>query len=377
MKTKYISCYWRCGSESKRSATQGGFGLPVVLAAAGMATAITVAALSRSDKHEKSAKKSSSSLDLGGLQQRVYETTSCARTFPGGVPPAPCVNNTYLDLRSESNNIVVAASGTVIGQWTVRAKCNTILGRIEVRSARLNPGAPIFDFPVAAGQYNPVHYVADEMGGVNLVSGRPLRYDWEHPRGDLIDPGRPGLCADWFAPPAAANPCPVGQILIGFNVITGQRTCAPFVANCSGDQLPRYINDQWVCQRAIPDSYVEGRTDGVMNAQQGWITNTMTTTSNNIINAVVPGMIDAAINNNNNNVVIPSDQNAYNQATGFTQTKFNNMVNGEIYERRVNGDNSCAQLNNSTCPNGYYLQAVEFKMVTAGSHCRIQCRRIQ
>jgi hypothetical protein len=246
-----------------------------------------------------------------------------------------------------------------------------------VRSARLNPGAPIFDFPVAAGQYNPVHYVADEMGGVNLVSGRPLRYDWEHPRGDLIDPGRPGLCADWFAPPAAANPCPVGQILIGFNVVTGQRTCAPFVANCSGDQLPRYINDQWVCQRAIPDSYVEGRTDGVMNAQQGWITNTMTTTSNNIINAVVPGMIDAAINNNNNNVVIPSDQNAYNQATGFTQTKFNNMVNGEIYERRVNGDNSCAQLNNSTCPNGYYLQAVEFKMVTAGSHCRIQCRRIQ
>jgi hypothetical protein len=136
VKTKYISCYWRCGSESKRSATQGGFGLPVVLAAAGMATAITVAALSRSDKHEKSAKKSSSSLDLGGLQQRVYETTSCARTFPGGVPPAPCVNNTYLDLRSESNNIVVAASGTVIGQWTVRAKCNTILGRIEVRSAQ-------------------------------------------------------------------------------------------------------------------------------------------------------------------------------------------------------------------------------------------------
>jgi hypothetical protein len=282
-----------------------------------------------------------------------------------------------VDLRSESNNIVVAAAGSVIGLWTVRAKCNTALGRIELRGARLNPGAPILNFPVAAGQYNPVHYVADEMGGVNLVTGRQLRYDWEHPRGDLIEAGRPGLCADWFAPPAAVTPCPVGQILTGYNVVTNQRSCSPFVANCSGDQLPRYINDQWVCQRAIPDSYVEGRTNGVMTAQQSWIAATMTTTSNNIINSVVPGQIDTAIAQNNTDVVIPGDSRAYTRATDFTKTKFNNMVNGAVYEKRVSGDNSCAQLNNSTCPDGYYLQAVEWKMVTAGSGCRIQCRRIQ
>ena len=352
-----------------------------------MATAVTVAALALSDRHDKSAKKSGSSLDLGGLRQRVYESTSCARTFGAGVAPNPCLNDTYLDLRSEGDNVVVAAAGGVIGLWTVRAKCNTVLGRIELRAARLTPGAPILNFPVAAGQYNAAHYIADEMGGVNLVTGRALRYDWEHPRGDLIEPGRPGLCADWFVPPAAVTPCPVGQILTGYNVVTGQRACSPFVANCSGDQLPRYINDQWVCQRAIPDSYVEGRTNGVMTNQQGWITNTMTTISNDRINAVVPGMIDTAINNNNNNVVIPRDTNAENQARNYTQNRFNYMAsNGDFYERRVSGDNSCALLNNSTCPNGYYLLGVEFKpsyldtdgvtVLQAGSGCRIRCRRI-
>jgi hypothetical protein len=351
-----------------------------------MATAVTVAALSLSERHDKSAKKAASSLDLGGLRERVFEATSCARTFPGGVPPAPCVNNTYVDLRSESNNIIVAAAGSVIGLWTVRAKCNTALGRIELRSARLNPGAPILNFPVAAGQYNPAHYVADEMGGVNLVTGRQLRYDWEHPRGDLIEPGRPGLCSDWFAPPVAVTPCPVGQILTGYNVVTKQRTCSPFVANCSGDQLPRYINDQWVCQRAIPDSYVEGRTNGVMTNQQGWITNTMTTTSNNIINAVVPGQIDTAINNNNNNVVIPRDTTAYNNANSYTQNRFSYMANnGDFYEKWGDGDSYCALLNNTTCPSGYYLMGVEFKVYyldsasmvqAAGTGCRIRCRRI-
>jgi hypothetical protein len=243
-------------------AGERGFGLPVVLIAAGMATAVTVAAIALSDRHDKSAKKAGSSLDLGGLRQRVYEATSCARTL-AAAPPFPCANGSYITLLRENGRPVVLQGGSQIGDWTLRAKCNATAGSIEIRAAKLMPGAPVLNFPVGAGQYNPAHYREDEGGGINIVgtSSRPMRYDWEHPRSLLLPVGAGvGLCAAAFVP-ADHNPvrrCAGNQILVGFDFMTGRAECQTVAGGpCTAERALKYVNNTWVCEKAMTDATLD------------------------------------------------------------------------------------------------------------------------
>lgn len=180
----------------------------------------------------------------------------------------------------------------------------------------MNAGAPTVDFPVSGAQYNPAHYVADEVGGQNrAIPGRQLRYDWEHPKSLLIPLGSGGLCSQWFAAPInpTAQRCALGSILVGFN---GQRRvaiCQPF-ANCNGDMAPKYRNGQWFCEQAETTAMLHAVMDNRVNVVQ---TPAAINIANQRINALVPGMIASRITNNNNNFVLPRDTNTHHKCKEF------------------------------------------------------------
>jgi hypothetical protein len=364
-------------SQLGSGASQLGFGLPEVLVAAALATVVGMGISAQMKNFSGAARKRSSSSDLGSIGAQLTRSVSCERTFAGGTPGNPCAANSFIDLRNDGNTLVLAAGGSRFGAWTVRAKCNVAQQNIEVRAARLNPGAPIRDFPVSGGQYNPAHYVADEVGGVNRdVAGRQLRYDWEHPKSLLILLGPGGLCSDWFAAPTnpTAQRCAAGSILVGFD---GQRriaSCQPF-ANCSGDNAPKYRNGQWVCEQAETTATLNNVIDNRINAVQ---TQPAINIANQQINALVPGMITAKINANNTDFVVPRDATTLTNAKNFTQSKFDYMSSSPTITYTESTPSGCANWGRMTCPDSYFAFGFEYRMpVSASVNCRIMCRRIQ
>lgn len=199
----------------------------------------------------KSAKKISSSLDVVTIRGRLTDSVSCRETFKGlGAPPNPCAVGNYVDLRSENGAIVVPAAGGKIGDWTVRARC--VAGGLDVRAAKLSPGATgtALDF---TAPYVANKFVADEMGGQNAAAGnRPLRYDWDHPKGRLFTAGTNGICADWFAPSAApvgAN-CPDGHYMTGVNFMMRTPICTP-VPVCTGANALTFDGSVFRCSDEV------------------------------------------------------------------------------------------------------------------------------
>ncbi len=366
-----------CGaSQLGCGASQLGFGLPEVLVAVALATVVGAGISAQMQNFSSAARKISSSSDVSSIGAQLARSVSCERTFAGGTPGNPCAANSFIDLRNDGNTLVLAAGGSMFGQWTIRARCNVAQQSIEVRAARRTQGAPIVDFPVSGGLYNPAHYVADELGGVNRnVPGRQLRYDWEHPKSLLIPLGPGGLCSDWFAAPTSptAQLCAPGSILVGFDGQRRTATCQPF-ANCSGDNAPKYRNGQWVCEQAETTATLQTVIDNRIVAVQ---TQPAINIANQRINALVPGMISTRVTNNNNNFVFPRDTTALNNAKNFTQNKFNYMASNPNITYTESNDSDCAHWGRMSCPTGWYTMGFEFRMPSSGNNCRIMCRRIQ
>ncbi len=358
-------------------ASQFGFGLPEVLVAVALSTVVAMGISSQMKNFSSAARKMSSSSDLGSIGAQLTRSVSCERTFAGGTPGNPCAANSFIDLRNDGNTLVLAAGGSMFGSWTVRAKCNVAQQSIEVRAARRTQGAPIRDFPVSGGQYNPAHYVTDEAGGINrAVPGRQLRYDWEHPKSLLIPLGPGGLCSDWFAAPSSptAQRCAPGSILVGFDGLRKIATCQPF-ANCNGDNAPKYRNGQWVCEQAETTATLNTIMDNRINAVQ---TQPAINIANQRINALVPGMITAKISANNTGFVVPRDATTLTNAKNFTQSKFDYMASSPTITYTRSTPSDCADWGQLTCPNNYFAFGFEFRMpVSASVNCRIMCRRIQ
>jgi hypothetical protein len=274
----------------------------------------------------------------------------------------------------------VLQGGSQIGDWTLRAKCNAAAGSIEIRAAKLMPGAPVLGFPVGAGQYNPAHYRADEGGGINtaVTPNRPMRYDWEHPRSLLLPVGAgSGLCAASFVPPDP-NPvrrCAGNQILVGFDFMTGRAECQTVAGGpCTGERALKYVNNVWVCENAMTDATLDSMA---WNRVQVVVPQIATAQTNARIAAVVPGMISTNINNNNNNFVFPRDAQVVADSNAFTNQKFTNMINGATYDLISSSDSTCALLANFTCAAGYYSYGIEARMYTSGNNCRNRCKKIQ
>jgi type II secretory pathway pseudopilin PulG len=365
---------------SRKSQSQLGFTLMEVMLAAGLASVVALGVAKMTGDMLKADKKNASMLVNSTMGIQIQSMVSCARTFLGQPQGNPCANGSFIDLLNSEGRPVVRQGGSRIGDWTLRARCNATAGSIEIRAAKLTAGAPVLNFPVGAGQYNPAHYQADEGGGINtqVTPNRPMRYDWEHPRSLLLPVGAGvGLCAAAFTPPDP-NPvrrCAGNQILVGFDFMTGRAECQTVAGGpCTAERALKYVNNTWICENAMTDATLDAMAWGRV---QVVVPQVATTQTNARIGAVVPGMINTGITNNNNSVVFPRDADTVSQSNTFTQTKFNNMVNGARYDLIQSNDSDCALIANFTCAYGYFAYGLENRMQSEGNNCRIRCQAIQ
>jgi hypothetical protein len=254
--------------------SQGGFGLAEVVIAGGLAAIIAAALMNMLSNTAKFSRKIGSSGDLIALRARLTDGVSCRQTFRTiGVPPNPCAVGAYVELRSENDGVLIPAAGGRIGDWTVRARCAA--GGLDIRAARLTPGATgaALDF---TGAYNQSNFFSDEMGGQNAAVGnRPLRYDWDHPKGRLFTAGLNGLCPEWFAAPATAVTCPGQQYMTGFNIMQGTPVC-------SNDLVARMDNTESRLTGA--ENRLTGAENRLTGAENGLVNleNRVTTIETNI-----------------------------------------------------------------------------------------------
>jgi prepilin-type N-terminal cleavage/methylation domain-containing protein len=363
-----------------KNKSQLGFTLMEMMIAAAAASVVTIGVAKMTGDMFKADKKVASMLVNSTMGIQVQSLVSCARTFQGAPQGNPCANGSYIDLLADTGRPVVRQGGTQIGDWTLRARCNATAGSIEIRAAKLMPGAPVLNFPVGPGQYNPAHYRVDEGGGINtaVTPNRPMRYDWEHPRSLLLPVGAGvGLCAASFVP-ADPNPvrrCAGNQILVGFDFMTGRAECQTVAGGpCTGERALKYVNNTWVCENAMTDATLDSMA---WNRVQVLVPQIATLQTNARISAQVPGMISREISRNNRDFVAVGDRNIVTQSNTFTQTKFNNMVNGARYDLIQSNDSDCALLRNFTCRDGYFAYGLENRMQTEGNNCRIRCQAIQ
>jgi hypothetical protein len=234
-----------------------GFGLAEIMIAAGIASVVMLALVKGLSDSSKSVRKIASSLDVVTVRARLTDSVSCRETFrppgPGiiGAPGNPCSAGTYVELRSESGGVLVPSGGGRTGDWTVRAQCAA--GGLDIRAAKMAPSATAAAMNFSAA-YVASNFLSDEMGGnnQNVPGERPLRYDWDHPKGRLFIPGTGGLCADWFVPPAAATEvnCPAGQYMMGVDFMLKQPVCRP-IPTCTGTGALTFDGAAFQCSSDI------------------------------------------------------------------------------------------------------------------------------
>lgn len=66
----------------------------------------------------------------------MVQNISCEQTFPGNAVPACVAKGDYVDIKSRSGGTIIAASGTVVGDTTVRARCTST--GLDIRIAKIN-----------------------------------------------------------------------------------------------------------------------------------------------------------------------------------------------------------------------------------------------
>jgi hypothetical protein len=133
----------------------------------------------------RTASKADTAMDLVAIKAKVTTGVDCNLTLI-----TPCVNGSYIPLKTGSNKDLIAAGGTLIGRFLVRARCVNTPGLqgIDVRAAALstagmaNAGALLFEAKDTSW------FRADEMN-------QNLPYSWSHPKSSLTAaaPGIPNL----------------------------------------------------------------------------------------------------------------------------------------------------------------------------------------
>jgi type II secretory pathway pseudopilin PulG len=175
-------------------------GIAEVLIAAGLGTILLTALVLSMQKTSRFSKKMESSLDLSAIRARLSEQVDCSRTFSTAALPQgnPCPTGDYIELLASGGQVIVPRSGLVLGPWTLRAYCKTSDGSLDLRAAKLRPGAPsgADDWRSPGSTVNPANFLRDEMDS-NFANASGS-YSWNHPKSRLFEAGSAGLCANRF-----------------------------------------------------------------------------------------------------------------------------------------------------------------------------------
>lgn len=207
--------------------SQAGMSLLQVMIGTMLLTGLAAAGGRYFSSMSKSSRKLESSLDLSGIKAKLTEAINCKKTLEA--QPNCTTSNTYVSLKDDTGRDVVSASGTLIGSYTVRARCNPgTAGGIEVRAARLTAAGSSNAAAKGYEANNSAWFARDEVNA-------SLPYDWKHPKGMLFTAatgttGDSRLCQEFFKGTTASaavrctNP---GEMMVGFNPMTQTPICEP------------------------------------------------------------------------------------------------------------------------------------------------------
>ncbi len=194
---------------------------------------------------------------IASLRNKV----SCSKTFVGAIatPRTNCSSDKYIDVRDANDNVLISASGSTVGVWSVRAQCTST--GLEIRSARLTPSATStnWDFasvtPAAAFYKDP-------------LSRQLMHWTWDaagaNKRHILINKGE--LCPEYFftSPGGGGAGSCTSQQYFGcvnepkFKVVTGNMRFS--TTSCTEGIKPALLN---VSLKGVV-------ANGTVNCPTGW-----------------------------------------------------------------------------------------------------------
>lgn len=233
--------------------SQAGMSLLQVMIGTMLLTGLAAAGGRYFSSMSKSSRKLESSLDLSGIKAKLTEAINCKKTLEA--QPNCTTSNTYVSLKDDTGRDVVSASGTLIGSYTVRARCNPgTAGGIEVRAARLTAAGSSNAAAKGYEANNSAWFARDEVNA-------SLPYDWKHPKGMLFTAatgttGDSRLCQEFFKGTTASaavrctNP---GEMMVGFNPMTQTPICEPVAAAESERPACRFVKAEQVKCTFDPD----------------------------------------------------------------------------------------------------------------------------
>ncbi len=249
---------------------QAGFGLMEVLFAAGIGSVVVGALVMVMQRMSQFNQKVESSTDLTGIRARLAESVNCTRTFQG--PPVrplgnPCPAGQYINLLGSGGQMVVPAAGLVVGQWTVRAYCNNGDGSLDVRAAKIRPGAPAAAGDWRTGTVNSANFLRDTMGGNAVVNGtNAVSYSWDHPKSRLFPTGGGGLCSNWFAGTPGGQCSGPNEYVKSIDFNTNLATCRTIPA-CGGELALQWNGSDFTCTaNARSDASISALATNAANA---------------------------------------------------------------------------------------------------------------
>lgn len=233
-----VSCF--------RNSSQSGMGLLEVILAAGLGTIVIGALMLSMQKMARFNKKAESSTDLSAIRSRLAEAVNCTATFQAARLPLgnPCPAGGYIDLRASGGQMVVPSGGLNVGQWTVRAYCKSSDGSLDVRAAKLRPGAPAGADNWRTGTVNSANFLQDEMD--SNTANASGTYSWNHPKSRLFATGSAGLCSNWFSGTPGGQCSGAGEYVKSIDFNNNKAICGT-VPTCEAGTALRFDGSSFSC----------------------------------------------------------------------------------------------------------------------------------
>jgi hypothetical protein len=228
-----------------RTSKESGLSLVGVMVAGALLSValMTVAQLTHSNR--KAAQKVESSIDVAALKLKVSQEIDCGRSFGAANPP--CVVGSYVDLRGDNGQIVVASGGTTIGRWTVRARC--LSTGVDVRAASLSAAGRTQSGALDFDSQNTAWFLTDP-GAANLL------LHWGHIKAQLFEPSSGGYCSHLFGAGNLTAQCNPNQYVAGVDFVNRNLLCKN-IPVCPANEALNWNGNNLVCVPARGMNYIE------------------------------------------------------------------------------------------------------------------------
>jgi prepilin-type N-terminal cleavage/methylation domain-containing protein len=336
---------------------QNGFSLLESLVAVVIGGGITLGVMNSVSHANKLAKKLSDDSDFSLLGKHLIDAVDCGMTFRGMLQGDPCSGNPrYISLYSLEGAEIVSHYGSSFGNKSgvlVRAYCSDGPNRgLDVRAVKLNY---LFAVPSNAIHSQFLRFAENSLGkpdNYRIDSARSnstttIRYDWNHPKSRIFQPGPGGLCEGWFGNNVVKNQCAPNQYLKNVNFDDQIFECAT-IPTCGNDETLEFSANNFTCSKSL---YTYLTQEYIKSIDQA------TTVAVKDINSLT------------------SD---FQTQINTTEARFSNLAlasNGTEISIGASSDSGCAKVANTTCPKGYLMSGYESRQEGSGN-CRAFCVKV-